>query len=285
MAEDKFTLPEEVAKYLGVDKEHESFDTFKTTFDTDFIRRKAVTEDEELQKAITGRRLGHIETELKKTAKDVGVDLEGEELKGLKVEELSNLILSKAIEAGKAKATDLQSQLDASDKEEVVKQLNEKITGLEGKLGEERTAKKTVQDEYATFQSDSNTREVKNKIQFISEQAFNEVKFKEGITDVERLGFKGLFDSKFNLGLDPENGAVIVTDKEGKKINNPDKAGDFLNLGSLLEQEANGQKLLKLNANGGQTAPAPFSANGNGAQNGATPQVQKNRTINVASRS
>ena len=71
-------------------------------------------------------------------------------------------------------------------------------------------------------------------------------KFKTGITELEKIGFDQVFNSKYKNDTD-ENDGLIITDLSGKQIPDPKVAGRFLSFAEVLEMEGKAQNVWELN--------------------------------------
>jgi hypothetical protein len=68
----------------------------------------------------------------------------------------------------------------------------------------------------------------------------------DNVSDIQRVGFESYLNSNFQLDLDEKDG-LIIKDKEGKLIPNPNKAGSFLSPVEILDQIADKNGLKKKN--------------------------------------
>ena len=249
----------EVAEYLGIDAEKiKTLDEFKSTFDKEFLRASAITEDSEPVKKILGKTFGTLENEIKKVSKsfELDVDFDAEDLKGKKVTDKMKFVLSKFDEKNKSTIADLtaKASLGNDDKvkewEQKYEKLNKKYSDTDGLL------KKTSED-FEGFKLNS-LKEIKGvKVGIHKAEIFGKAKFSTDVNDYAKKGFLNEFESKFSLDLD-ENEKVVIVDKNGNRIPNPKVTGSFYEPLDLLTEETIKAKLYPLNVDAGKKVVNKF---------------------------
>lgn len=233
----------EVLDYLGIDlSEDATLDTFKSTFNTAFIKKDLAVNDEDVQKAIIGEQTRKFATELKRTAKESGIEL-GEEETKLPVGDLARLLVSKKDEQYTSKIADIEKK--SAKPSEQVKEWEEKYNTLNNKFADvdkmrEDLAKKyeAKEQEFVTFQKDFKLNETRKDIwgkanSFISDKA----------SDLERTGFQSYINQNYTIELDGDKPVIL---KEGHRIPDPNKAGEFLDPLTAIKMEAANNKILKV---------------------------------------
>lgn len=233
----------EVLDYLGIDlSEDATLDTFKTTFNTAFIKKDLAVQDEEVQRAIIGEQTRKFATELKRTAKESGIEL-GEEETKLPVGDLARLLVSKKDEQYTSKIAEIEKKsLKPSEQvkewEEKYNSLNTKFSDVD-KMREDLAAKlEAKENEFVTFQKDFKLNETRKDIwskanSFISDKA----------SDLERTGFQSYINQNYTIELDGDTPVIL---KEGHRIPDPNKAGEFLDPLTAIKMEAANNKILKV---------------------------------------
>lgn len=217
----------DVLNYIGLDPEKfETMDEVKEAFDAKFTTLEKAKTNEELAKHFTGKRFGAIETEFKQMAKANGVEYDEGELEGKKLEDVMSLTFEKikakhgsALEELKSKqhgSTDSRVKKLEADLENQKKAYSD-LEALHGSLKETHNTKiKELEGNMTNYKKDVHLSKI-----------MGGVKFRSNVTDLEKAGFNTLLSQKFKFGFD-DRGEFIVTDPDGKRLENKEKAGDFL---------------------------------------------------------
>lgn len=251
----------DLLNYVGID----DAETFKDTFGTKFFTKETALENDEIKKAIVGKRMTDITSSLLRLGKVVNPELSMRELTKKHVEEnieditemFTNRISeldTKAKSGNDKKVTDLEKQLDEISKSvSVYKEVNEKLTA-----------------EYDTLKSGSANEMKSYKINHQYEQLKNQLSWIDEPTQVQRSGFDAIVSSNYKFDLDEKDNLRIL-DKEGKPIisknkaavadpleildvlldqnklkkNNNAKSNNFVNFGQQSAQPETGRKLSK----------------------------------------
>lgn len=290
--DNKFELPEELGGFIGV--EAEDFDGFKKAFNEKFIPRDKAKEDDELASSIIGERMGALERALKRQFKDTGIDLTVEDGKEKKVEDLTKTWLTRLVEAHGNKVKELE---DASGKgnDEQIKDLQEKL-----KAAEEGSKKKASELQSLLDDTKSKYEELqkthKDQLTGMTLKALTDSvdRNTEWATEVDyfkerKSAFDADFNANFKKQLNDDQTAIIVTDSDGNRIKDSDKAGEFISFEKLYRKKAQEAGLLKINDKGGKPAPKPGAAPPAPAAGGQPPVPgangrQDDRKINLAGR-
>ena len=258
----------EVFEYLGITAD--DLEGFKSAFDKDFIKQSNITEENESVKKILGKTFGTLENEIKKVAKglDLEVDFSSEEMKGKKVTEKLNFVVSEYATKQKTLIDELTEKAGKGN-DEKVKELEEKYTKAIGKAKDYESLLKATTTEYETFKQSSETEKKNVKLDFFKAQELNKVKFKADINEFEKEGYLSKIEKTYNFDLD-ETGKAIILDKEGKRIPNPKVNGSFMEIGDVLQDEAVKGKLFQLNPDNGQKRTASTTTTTTVAKNPVT---------------
>lgn len=262
----------EVLKTLGYDPEEvKDLDTFKSKIDNDFVRVSTLPErrdilDPFIQKAM-GKRIGVLETEIKKTAKEFGLDFETDEHKAKPIEELNRILINKSAEKYGNEVKELQAKLAAGN-DENTKKLQKELDSLKQKYAETTGLLEETSKKYQDLEVSKNNELKQFKLNQVKAKAYESVKFKADISEAEKAGFEAILSQKYQLDLDDKDG-LIVKDKDGNRIKNDKVVGTFKSYQDVLESEAIALKLFQVNPNGGNPAPRT-----NGFQAPANPSPQ-----------
>jgi hypothetical protein len=272
MAEEKGIKLDDVLKYTGIELgEGADLETFKSSFDGVFVKKDAAMNDEEIKKAISGEITRKHATELKRTFKESGLELTEDEAK-LPVNDLLRLIPTKKDEVYTAKITELEGKIGKPS--EALEALQGKYTQLESKFGdvdkmrEELASKLTEKDkEFETFKTGFKLNEAKKDI-------WNKVtsSFSETASDLEKRGFVAAINDSYTIDLDGDSPVIL---KDGHRIADPNKHGEFLNPVDVIKSEAEKAKILKVTDTSKtkpQSTPAPV-VNTSGVQTGTQRRV------------
>ena len=235
--------PEKVFKYLGIELNEEATEeTFKETFDKTFVRRDRAIEDESITAAITGKNTQYFAKELKRAAKESGIELSEEETK-LPVADLARLLTAKKDEAYTGKIAELEKK--AGKPSEALKEWEDKYNQLNNKFADVDKMRVELAEKYAAkeaeftqftqgFKKEQTVKEIWSKAnEFLSDTA----------TPLERKGFISYVNENYNIDLDGDNPVIL---KDGHRIPDPNKAGEFLDPLPVIRMEAEKNKILKV---------------------------------------
>lgn len=236
----------QIAEFLGVDAK--DFAEFKTKFGAKFITKKEAAEDEEiigpLNSRIVGKVSGTINTILKREA-----GLSNEDLEGKKYEEAIALAFSKMKDEIKG-----LKETATKGGDEKIKEWETKYEKLNTTLKEEKEAKELLQKTLQEKETDYTGKIKSLKVNSILSEAKKKVSDKLIEMSKEQQFF---FDNKIKESLKIElddKESVIVMGADGKRIQNVNKAGDFLDLEGAILKIAQEEKYVKQNA-GGAVSP------------------------------
>ncbi len=246
MPEETFAIPKGVQEYLGLTEDQiKDVDVFKSAVDEKFVLRANAKDDAQIIKDVTGKVTGSITTKLKANFKAAGIELSGDDIEGKKVEEIVELGFGKLNEAHTTTVTDLKGQIGNSD-EEAIKAIQDKLDTEQKSHKEVKDLLDTTKNDFDTFKTEAAGREKTVKIDTFRGQAMDKLKFKEGLTDVEKAGFNSIVNQNFKIELD-DAGAAFITDGDGNRIKSEQATGEFKSIDEVFESEATKAKLLASN--------------------------------------
>lgn len=248
----------EYLEFMGFDPDT-SLDDFKQGINEQWGRRDALLKDKEFVQQVTGKALGSITTKIASMYKENGIELDKETIEKNPVEAVAKIGMAKlianydekleGIKADGSKNVDkriaeLKTQLDTTAREK---------TQIESMLNEQK-------EQFEQFRTQKETEVNGILTKHAYNREFGKFKFKPGVSDIERKGFEAEFKERFQTQYDPENDALIVTDHEGNKIPNPNKASTFKSFAEVLN-DLGDEKNMR-DANDGKREKTKFTPPG-----------------------
>lgn len=278
----------EILKYLvGTDDEtqFDSIDKFKERFNdkkTGFVSRAELvdTKSEAFKEfvpnavgLVTGKSVGA----LKKHLGELGFQVKSEDIKDKPIEEIIDFALSKVVGDVKTKYSDYETRVK-QNATEATAEWETKYNTLQNKFSELQTLNGSLKNSYETDTAKLKGELSGEKLKNILEKKHSKsLKFKSGVTDLEKDGFMHTkINSKYKVALNEKGDDVEVMDMEGKKI--PGKqAGTWMSYDDVLEHEGIAANVWSVNENARQInqsqfqnqpkningAPAPSTNSGN----------------------
>lgn len=232
-----------VKDYTGLDPANA--DEFKRGFSEKFFTEKDITSNKKLTGIATGFLSGKLTTKLKRDYK-----LEATDIEGKTIEEILDIVARKT----ETEKEELKKQV--SDPGEGLKELQAQFEKVKGQLDQEKQAKADLKKALEEKDKEYTTKELNRKKNEAFEDILGKVrKGEEGkrkpliaLSEEQEFFYKNKLKDTFEL--DFEDGKVILTDKEGKKIPNPNKAGEFLEPLDAFYQIAEEKKYVQNNPGG-----------------------------------
>ena len=232
----------EINNFLGwsPDEGSDSVEDFQKFFATKFIARDKVSNDPDLISKMEGRRIGSINTTVNRLFGEV-IGMNADELRTSKVEDVLGTIKetyegqideikSRSKDGNDKKVNDLQALIE--DKDKSIDAYKQSIQKLETDFG---SFKLNSQDEISNYMTNHQLSEV-----------YGSLNYKEGISEVEKAGFKALVSNSVKLGLD-ENKKLIVRDSDGNPIPSKKSASEHATPADVLSELAEKNNLLRKN--------------------------------------
>ena len=232
-----------IKDYTGLDPANA--EEFKKGFTEKFYTEKDITSNKKLTGIATGFLSGKLTTKLKRDYK-----LDQSDVEGKTIEEIIDL----AIQKTEAEKEELKKQI--TDPSEGLKEIQAQLEKTKTQLDQEKEAKKLALKALEDKDKEYTAKEVSRKKNEAFEDILGKVrKGEEGkrkpliaLSEEQEFFYKNKLKDTFEL--DFEEGKVILTDKEGKKIPNPNKAGEFLDPLDAFYQIAEEKKYVQNNAGG-----------------------------------
>lgn len=263
----------EALKYLGIEpeklEEYPDIDAFKSEFDSTFIKQDQVASNKDLANRIYGSRLGTLTTEAKKMFKEAGVEFEdGEIAKDAKVEDLLTHGLQKLTSTYIAKVEEAKKL--ASGGEGASKELQEKIEKLERDYKDSKNSVASLSDQLQQKEEEYSTSLKNFKLNSDKAKVFETIKFKQGISPVEKAGFNTILSEKVVFDYDSENKLQAFDAETKERFKSDERAGDTLSPEQVVQKLAIENKVIEINPHGGKPAsekradlaPEPGPSNG-----------------------
>jgi len=226
-----------------------SIDEFKEKFTSKFAPKSDLEDANKKLSEFTGKFSGSATTLFKRLG-----GFENKDIDGKKWEEVAEMAINKY----KGQVEELEGKQGNSN-EEVIKDFQKKIEKLSKERDDYKTAQESLQSTYEKDKGDWEGKLTSYKTTNLFESAKGKVasKLKKDMSPAEKLGFEASLGS-FMVEFDDKENA-IVKDKEGKRIQNPNKAGSFLSLDEAIELKANELGLIAKNNGGGQQTQGFFT--------------------------
>lgn len=226
----------DILAYMGADKEFETPEQFKVFFNQNFVRKQTAIEDEGIRKTIIGSTFKNVGQNIrKKLNEEYSLEIPNSELESKNLEDFvfDNLNKIKGSYESKLK----EYEMKATEPNEALKEIEAKYSNLEKRTNEYKNSLKAIEQEYSQYRENSTKEFTNYKIDLYKKDALSKVKFKSDISDIEKIGYSNLIDSKYSIGFD-ENNEYIVTDKKGNRIPDTKVAGKFKTPFEVMEEEA-----------------------------------------------
>ncbi len=269
----------DVVEFLGYKPEDfKTLDELKEKFNGEFVRRSVAETDEQLVGKIVGHRLGTIKTSALRIAKEFGVEIPKEKLvkdgKELFASDILDLVGTEVKTHHEKTVGELKTLAEAKGGE-AVKQWQEKYGQLETKHSDFMKAHTELQTKYQEVKKQSGNTIREFKITNAKTEAFSKGVFKDGLTEVEKIGFDTYFNNKYKIDLDEKDMPYIADKSTGQRISNKAVAGTFLGIDDVYKMEIAATGLDKKNPHAsGNTAQQQQQLNTGG---GDPPPPVKNK--------
>jgi len=215
----------DILKYQGIDlKDDATIEDYKSAFDGTFVRLDQAAEHPEVKKANLGEATRRYATELKRTAKEHGIELTKEDT-DLPVDELARLVAAKIQESSTSIIEELKAK--SGKPSEALEKLTSDYDKLKAKLEDEARVKGELAEKLTETEKKFGEFEKNYKLNDNKKNLMSNLKFSDTANDLVKDGFLSRMEREYKTDLD-ENGEFFITDTEGKRISDPSKHGSFL---------------------------------------------------------
>lgn len=260
---------EEIFKFLELNP-NEDWDQVKAEFNKKFVRADADIigqQRPDLHGQIVGKLNGGLKVALKRLGKDVlGRDLTEDELDQETggIAETIRTEGKKRLGEFETNVTTLQTKLEKakSGSPEKVQKLETDLEQITGKYNQLKTdfeqtdtALKTKTKEFDEFQQQIEGSKRTSVLDNKKSEIFSAAKIKAN-SDFERNGYLSDWEKRYKIDLEGESledSQLVIRDKAGKKIEDPDKAGVFLSPDEVLKRDAIKDKMYDDGDTSGKT--------------------------------
>lgn len=200
--------------YIGIEiTEETTEDQVKDAFNEKFV--PAETHNKKLIEV--NKRAAHA---INKSFRDVGLEVEKDEIEKVDLFELPNVYAKKYTE----KIGELEANKGATE-QEIAKKYDKQLESYKTKVSDFEARLSTAQSELETVKTDFATKERSRMIDGFKSQATKSIPWSDNTKEVTKLGFDALLNSKYVFDLS-EEGTPIVRGKDGNLIQSKSKAGE-----------------------------------------------------------
>lgn len=235
-------MEKEIIEFFGFNSDEvKSFDDFKNKFnEKGYILKSEVIKQPDVVKSVAGKVLGGATTKVKQLAKEFEIELDNEEIKDKKIEDIIDIVGNKLKEKTAKK--------DNTSVDNHLSEYEEKIKKYKSEISQYKEMVNTMKENLTKVEE-----EKKNTIKsFVRDLAYKEawskINFSETVDDLKKMGFKKYIEDTYMIDVDDDsNEAFIIDKKSGKRVENKNKAGEFYKIDDLFIDEASRFKLVKQN--------------------------------------
>jgi archaellum component FlaC len=241
----------EINQFLGWNpaEGEDGLDKFQEFFSSKFIAKDKAITDPDIISKMEGRRIGSINTTFNR--------LFGERL-GLNADQLKESKLEDVLTTLKDKWDGEVSEIKSKSKDGTDKRLSDMQKQLEDKDKSISSYKSTLEKLETDFNQfkDNSTSEMNDYMvnHQLSEQ-LSKLNFKDGISEIEKAGFKTIIGGSLKFQLD-ENRKLVVRDANGDPIASKKSAAEHATPVEALVQLADQNSLLRKNNASNQNSSA-----------------------------
>lgn len=234
----------DILKYQGIELgEDATVEDYKKAFDETFVRLDQAADHPDVKKANVGEATRKYATELKRTAKEHGVELSKEDT-DLPVDELARLVAAKIQESNTTIIEELKAK--SGKPSEALEKLTSDYEKLKLKLADEERVKTEIAEKLTLKEKEFTTFEKNYKLNDAKKNLMKEAESFLSVTadPLRKKGFFSTINEKYKMDLD-ENGEFLITNEKGERIADPSKHGAWLPPIEVLKQDAKELGVLK----------------------------------------
>lgn len=220
----------DITAFTGI--EAEDIESFKAKFNESYVPKA------EHSKAI-GEINGKLSHAVKKVGKELGVELDAEDLKKPLTE-----VLPLFGERVKTRFIELEGQKSATA-EEIEAKYKGEVETYKQKVNDYKQLNDTLKSQFEGFKTEVETEKKTFKVATHFDKAFSGLNFAENANEYTRKGFKSEVATKYAFDLNDE-GSPVVRDKSGNIVQSKAKAGTPATFDEVLALELKEAKLEKV---------------------------------------
>jgi len=227
----------ELLEYLGIDSV-ENLEDFRSKFEPVYVRKNSVKDDKELHQSVVGKVIKAATQTIVQDLKSSGIEFEDGEVKEMKeipIEQVFSKGMAKLKNHFASKIAELETKA-GNGNDEKVKEVTTKFEKLQAKHDQEKAlweqTKGLFEQEKSGWVNEKKNIKLSSKVG----DAFKSIKWKTGVSEIEKKGFLSLVNEKYKIDLD-EKDELFIADSQGQRIKHPKKNGEFKNINEVLEEE------------------------------------------------
>lgn len=262
----------DILEYMGI--EAKDMDEFKAKFPEKYASEKQAVE--KWLSPEVGKVTGNIKRKILNKAREDGLEFTLSEFEKMDLEDVHATIAEKKAGKFKSELEELKAKSGQTN-EEALKEWQDKFAKATKRASDEEELRKQLAGEFDQFKTKA-AGEVKSvKVGFKKSDLLSKLKFKTGISDLEKEGFLSHIDKNYKFDFDDQD-VFFAADASGNRIRSSKKADEHKSPEEIVNEVAAEKKILAENPKAGHPAPASFvpPVQGNPAQNG-TPAAAKRK--------
>lgn len=265
----------DVNEWLGI--ESEDLEDFKTKFKEKYFTEEEVLADKAKLGKFTSKTLSGVEANAFKIAKGYGVEVNKDEFKGKKTEEIINALF----EAKEGQHQTFVEKMKADSKQgadEKFTKLNEEYEKALSKVSDLETLNQSTASKFDEAEKEWGNKIKTFKKDYFEKDLYSTFNYAPDLDPLKKKGWQSEMREKYRFDFD-ETDTAYVTDSEGKRIENPAKHGTFKSPLEVLKEEGEKAGVISVNPQAGKPAPKPHVAQGTQqvTQLGSPPEVSRRR--------
>lgn len=266
--------PKEALEYLGF-TDAESLDDFKAKFHEKYPSDDKVIHDKFVKPAI-GKLMGKVKQNLLNKAREEGIEFTLSEFDDKELEEVHSLIADKKSSRYRTELEELRGK----GGDELVKQWQEKAEKASKRASEEEALRKQLASEFDNFKQTASNQVKSVKVNYLKTDLMGKIKFKPGLKDLEKEGFKAYVDNNYRFDFDDQDKPVVF-DSSGNRIRSEKKADEWKTPEEVLTEAARKFEIFAENPQAGNPIKGSFTPPQNKTgQQPSNPNPTQKRKIN-----
>lgn len=264
---------EDLLSFIGIETdENTTQEQLHDTFREKYILKEKAHNDEKIRNTASGRRLGELEKDLRKQVKEFGVEF-GQEFSEAKLEDMIGHALKEIKSGHETKVKEVQNSFDPSEKDQAIKDWEEKYGKLETKYGETKSLLDLRVNEFDEYKSKKEEEISSFKLNTFYNSSMNSANYKNGISDLEKKGFDTHMRDKYTYQFDESGNLWPYSKETNSRIPHPKDMNKFMSLDEVRDMELKETGLSPVNDKAEQKV-----AIGSSVQKTDDPKPQGNNT-------
>lgn len=242
----------DIFEYLGITSDGiDNIDSFREKFESEFVKKSVLkdaksNEYKEFAPTFVGKVTGSTQTALNRKLKEYGIDLDANEIKDKRIEDVVEYGIEKLHSSLFNQVEELNGKL-SKGKDEATKELETKYTSIQKKYNELESLHNSLKNEYQSAEENWRNNLKNERINHLVAKQHEGIKWKAGIKDIEREGFFGRIKSNYRIDYDDQSNQLEVFDMNGNRIPNPKKSGTWKTYAEILEEEGLKNEVVSTN--------------------------------------